>query len=143
MKIHQSTLRLALVLACLVGCSSNDPISQALLFGGGSALGGSIGHEIGDGEIQDVAIGAGVGATAAGLFSYGQGRDRKMAYSKGLDQGHADQVKRLYWIRKDTHRLKDQNEGELRRSYYPLQIPEQTVDGVKIAPHTRYIEVVE
>jgi hypothetical protein len=122
--------------ALITGCSSTRAISDVALGAGGAYLG----HELSDGNPVATAAGAAGGVLLSeGLHSAAKKESQK-AYATGYDKGKSDAVKQQYWLYVSLQRQRNQV-GSVR--LYPVQLPEQRIDGVTFQPSTKYLRIEE
>ena len=62
------------------------------------------------------------------------------AFTSGYDKGKSDAVKQQYWLQVAGQRQRN-SEGNVH--FYPVQLPEQRIDGVIFQPSTKYLQQVE
>ena len=62
------------------------------------------------------------------------------AYANGYDKGKSDAVKQQYWLYVSMQHQRNQI-GNVR--LYPVQLPEQRIDGVTFQPSTKYLRIEE
>src|SRR5207245_10403853 len=62
------------------------------------------------------------------------------AYATGHDKGKNDAVKQQYWLYVSMQRQRNQV-GSVR--LYPVQLPEQRIDGVTFQPSTKLLRIEE
>jgi len=127
----------------LPSCSSlPDAATNAALGGAGAYLG----HELSDGEPIGSLLGAVAGVTSGALLNHHRAEAKEEAHASGYALGRSDEVKRLYWVRKNLHRLAE-GDGLAESpipSYYEMPVPRHVAsDGTVIEPHTKVIEVLE
>jgi hypothetical protein len=62
------------------------------------------------------------------------------AFANGYDKGKSDAVKQQYWLQVSMQHQRSQ-EDNVR--LYPVQLPEQRIDGVTFQPSTKYLRIEE
>ncbi|MBK9137739.1 MAG: hypothetical protein IPM17_03100 [Verrucomicrobia bacterium] len=129
-------LLLALVAGLIAGCSATRPISDVALGAGGAYLG----HELSDGDPLITAAGAAGGVIVSETLHYAAKKQAEKAYATGYDKGKSDAVKQQYWLYVSMQRQRNQV-GSVR--LYPVQLPEQRIDGVTFQPSTKLLRIEE
>jgi hypothetical protein len=127
---------LALVAGLIAGCSATRPISDVALGAGGAYLG----HELSDGDPLITAAGAAGGVIVSETLHYAAKKQSEKAYATGYDKGKSDAVKQQYWLYVSMQRQRNQV-GSVR--LYPVQLPEQRIDGVTFQPSTKLLRIEE
>jgi len=127
---------LALVAGLIAGCSATRPISDVALGAGGAYLG----HELSDGDPLMTAAGAAGGVIVSETLHYAAKKQAEKAYATGYDKGKSDAVKQQYWLYVSMQRQRNQV-GSVR--LYPVQLPEQRIDGVTFQPSTKFLRIEE
>jgi len=122
--------------ALIAGCSSTRAISDVALGAGGAYLG----HELSDGNPVATAAGAAGGVLLSEGLHYAAKKESQKAYATGYDKGKSDAVKQQYWLYVSLQRQRNQV-GSVR--LYPVQLPEQRIDGVTFQPSTKYLRIEE
>ena len=61
-------------------------------------------------------------------------------YATGYDKGKSDAVKQQYWLYVSMQRQRA-HVGSVR--LYPVQLPEQRIDGVTFQPSTKLLRIEE
>ena len=130
------TLLAALVVGLFAGCAATRPISDAALGAGGAYLG----HEISNGDPLITAAGAAGGVVASEALHYGAKKQSEKAYATGYEKGKSDAVKQQYWLYVSMQKQRNQV-GSVR--LYPVQLPEQRIDGVTFEPSTKLLRIEE
>ena len=118
------------------GCSSTRAISDVAMGAGGAYLG----HELSDGNPLATAAGAAGGVLLSEGLHYAAKKESQKAYVTGYDKGKSDAVKQQYWLYVSLQRQRNQV-GSVR--LYPVQLPEQRLDGVTFQPATKYLRIEE
>lgn len=120
----------------LVGCSSTRPLGDVALGAGGAVLG----NQLSDGSPAATAAGAVGGVLLSEGLHYLANKQNQKAYVAGYDKGKSDAVKQQYWLQ-----VAQQREQTSSRSVrlYPIQLPEQRIDGVIFRPATKYLRIEE
>ena len=127
---------LAVVAGLIAGCSATRPISDVALGAGGAYLG----HELSDGDPLITAAGAAGGVIVSETLHYAAKKQAEKAYATGYDKGKSDAVKQQYWLYVSMQRQRNQV-GSVR--LYPVQLPEQRIDGVTFQPSTKLLRIEE
>ena len=120
----------------ITGCSSTRAISDVAMGAGGAYLG----HELSDGNPLATAAGAAGGVLLSEGLHYAARKESQKAYVTGYDKGKSDAVKQQYWLYVSLQRQRNQV-GSVR--LYPVQLPEQRLDGVTFQPATKYLRIEE
>jgi len=126
----------AVVAGLIAGCSATRPISDVALGAGGAYLG----HELSDGDPLITAAGAAGGVIVSETLHYAAKKQSEKAYATGYDKGKSDAVKQQYWLYVSMQRQRNQV-GSVR--LYPVQLPEQRIDGVTFQPSTKLLRIEE
>ena len=126
----------ALVVALFAGCAATRPISDAALGAGGAFLG----HELSNGDPIATAAGAAGGVLVSEGLHYAARKQADKAYATGYDKGKSDAVKQQYWLYVSMQKQRNQV-GSVR--LYPVQLPEQRIDGVTFQPSTKILRIEE
>jgi hypothetical protein len=130
------TLLFALVLGLFTGCVATRPIADTAFGAGGAYLG----HELSNGNPLATAAGAAGGVILSEGLHYAAKKQSNQAYAAGYDKGKSDAVKQQYWLYVSMQRRSDQA-GNVR--LYPVQLPEQRIDGVTFQPTTKLLRIEE
>ena len=130
------TLLAALVLALFTGCAATRPISDAAIGAGGAYLG----HELSNGDPVATAAGAAGGVILSEGLHYAARKQAEKAYATGYDKGKSDAVKQQYWLYVSMQRQRNQVSSV---RLYPVQLPEQRIDGVTFQPSTKLLRIEE
>ncbi len=130
------TLFAALVVALFAGCAATRPFGD-VAFGAGGAY---LGHELSDGDPIATAAGAAGGVILSEGFHYAARKQTEKAYATGYDKGKSDAVKQQYWLYVSMQRQRN-HISSVR--LYPVQLPEQRIDGVTFQPSTKYLRIEE
>ena len=139
---HQHLERLLGLVVCatsaalLTGCSASRTISDVALGAGGAYLG----HELSHGNPAVTAAGAAGGVLLSEGVHYAAKNESQKAYATGYDKGKSDAVKQQYWLYVSLQRQRNQV-GSVR--LYPVQLPEQRIDGVTFQPSLKYLRIEE
>ena len=127
---------LAVVAGLIAGCSATRPISDVALGAGGAYLG----HELSNGDPLITAAGAAGGVVVSETLHYAARKQSEKAYATGYDKGKSDAVKQQYWLYVAMQKQRNQvNNVRL----YPVQLPEQRIDGVTFQPSTKLLRIEE
>lgn len=127
---------LALIAGLIAGCSATRPISDVALGAGGAYLG----HELSDGDPLITAAGAAGGVIVSETLHYAAKKQSEKAYATGYDKGKSDAVKQQYWLYVSMQQRRNQV-ANVR--LYPVQLPEQRIDGVTFQPSTKLLRIEE
>jgi len=130
------TLLCAAVAGLFAGCSAMRPIDDAALGAGGAYLGNSLSH---GSPVATVAGAAGGVLVSEGLH-YAAKTQSDKAFASGYDKGKSDAVKQQYWLYVSMQHQRNEA-GSVR--LYPVQLPEQRIDGVTFQPSTKYLRIEE
>ena len=118
------------------GCSAMRPIDDAALGAGGAYLGNELSH---GNPIATVGGAAGGVLVSEGLH-YAAKTQTDKSFAKGYDKGKSDAVKQQYWLYVSMQHQRNQDSGV---RLYPVQLPEQRIDGVTFQPSTKYLRIEE
>ena len=129
-------LSLVLVVGLFAGCAATRPISDVALGAGGAYLG----HELSDGDPLITAAGAAGGVIVSETLHYAAKKQAEKAYATGYDKGKSDAVKQQYWLYVSMQR---QRNKVANVRLYPVQLPEQRIDGVTFQPSTKLLRIEE
>ena len=120
----------------LSGCAATRPITDTVLGAGGAYAG----YELSGGSPLGTAAGAAGGVLVSEGANYLAKKSADKSYASGYDKGKSDAVKQQYWLYVSMQRQRSQN-GVVR--LYPVQLPEQRVDGVTFQATTKYLRIEE
>jgi hypothetical protein len=67
---------------------------------------------------------------------YAAKKQADKAYATGYDQGKSDAVKQQYWLYVSMQKQRNQISSV---RLYPVQLPEQRIDGVTFQSSTKYL----
>jgi hypothetical protein len=67
-------------------------------------------------------------------------KQAEKAYATGYDKGKRDAVKQQYWLHVSMKKQRNQVSSV---RLYPVQRPEQRVDGVTFQPSTKFLRIEE
>jgi len=126
----------ALVVAACAGCAASRPISDTVLGAGGAFAG----YELSGGSPIGAVAGAAGGVLVSEGAHYLAKKQADKSYTNGYEKGKSDAVKQQYWLYVSMQRQRSQN-GTVR--LYPVQLPEQRIDGVTFQPSTKYLRIEE
>ena len=129
-------LLLTLVAGLFTGCAATRPIGDVALGAGGAYLG----HELSDGDPLITAAGAAGGVIVSETLHYAAKKQADKAYASGYDKGKSDAVKQQYWLYVSLQQRRNQV-ANVR--LYPVQLPEQRIDGVMFQPSTKLLRIEE
>jgi len=137
LKIYASNILLAvLAVGFFTGCAATRPISDTALGAGGAYLG----HELSNGDPLAIAAGAAGGVILSEGLHFAAKKQSDKAYVAGYDKGKSDAVKQQYWLYVAMQKQRNQvNNVRL----YPVQLPEQRIDGVTFQPSTKLLRIEE
>ena len=130
------TLLAAVAVALLEGCAATRPIGDAALGAGGAYLG----HELSGGDPIATAAGAAGGVIVSETLHYAARKQAEKAYASGYDKGKSDAVKQQYWLYVSMQKQRNQVSSV---RLYPVQLPEQRIDGVTFQPSTKILRIEE
>ena len=130
------TLLIALIGGLFAGCAATRPISDVALGAGGAYLG----NKLSNGDPVATAAGAAGGVLVSEGLHYAAKTQANKAYANGYDKGKSDAVKQQYWLYVSMQRQRNQVGGV---RLYPVQLPEQRIDGVTFQPSTKYLRIEE
>ncbi len=126
----------ALVAGLLTGCAATRPIGDVALGAGGAYLG----YELSHGNPIATAAGAAGGVIVNEGLHFAAKKQSDKSYSAGYDKGKSDAVKQQYWL--SVAMQQPRNHGGSVR-LYPVQLPEQRIDGVTFQPTTKLLRIEE
>ncbi len=129
-------LRFVLVPCLFMGCAATRPVSDMALGAGGAYAG----YELSGGSALGTAAGAAGGVLVSEGANYLAKRQSDKSYNTGYEKGKSDAVKQQYWLYVAMQHQRDQT-GSVR--LYPVQLPEQRIDGVTFQPSTKYLRIEE
>lgn len=127
---------LAVIVGLFAGCAATRPIGDTVLGAGGAYLG----HELSDGNPIATAAGAAGGVLLSEGMHYLAKKETQKAYAAGYDKGKSDAVKQQYWLYVSLQRQRNRVSNV---RLYPVQLPEQRIDGVTFQPTTKYLRIEE
>ena len=127
---------LAVIVGLFAGCAATRPIGDTVLGAGGAYLG----HELSDGNPIATAAGAAGGVLLSEGMHYLAKKETQKAYAAGYDKGKSDVVKQQYWLYVSLQRQRNRVSSV---RLYPVQLPEQRIDGVTFQPTTKYLRIEE
>jgi hypothetical protein len=127
---------LAAIIGLFAGCAATRPIGDTVLGAGGAYLG----HELSDGNPIATAAGAAGGVLLSEGMHYLAKKETQKAYAAGYDKGKSDAVKQQYWLYMSLQRQRNRVSNV---RLYPVQLPEQRIDGVTFQPTTKYLRIEE
>ena len=130
------TLLCVLIAGLFAGCAATRPIADTAFGAGGAYLG----HELSNGDPLATAAGAAGGVILSEGLHYAAKKQSDKAYASGYDKGKSDAVKQQYWLYVTMQRQRNQA-GSIR--LYPVQLPEQRIDGVTFQPSTKFLRIEE
>ena len=127
---------LTAITGLFAGCAATRPIGDTVLGAGGAYLG----HELSDGNPIATAAGAAGGVLLSEGMHYLAKKETQKAYAAGYDKGKSDAVKQQYWLYVSLQRQRNRVSNV---RVYPVQLPEQRIDGVTFQPTTKYLRIEE
>ena len=136
MHLTIKTLFCAAVIGLFSGCTAMRPIDDAALGAGGAYLGNELSH----GNPIATVAGAAGGVLASEGLHYAAKTQADKAYANGYDKGKSDAVKQQYWLYVS---MQHQHSQDSSVRLYPVQLPEQRIDGVMFQPSTKYLRIEE
>jgi hypothetical protein len=139
-KIIPLTLKSLLCVAAaglFASCSAMRPIDDAALGAGGAYLGNSLSH----GNALATVGGAAGGVLVSEGLHYAAKTQADKAFTDGYDKGKSDAVKQQYWLYVAQQHQSASAAGNVR--LYPVQLPEQRIDGVTFQPSTKLLRIEE
>ncbi len=126
-----------ITVSLLTGCAATRTISDVALGAGGAALA----NEMSDGDPVAIAGGAAAGVLVSEGLHYAARSQAEKAYNSGYNKGRSDAVKQQYWLYVS---MQEQANARNRRvRLYPVQLPEQVIDGVIFQPTTQFLRIEE
>jgi len=126
----------AAIVGLFAGCAATRPIGDTVL----GASGAYLGHELSDGNPIATAAGAAGGVLLSEGMHYLARKETQKAYAAGYDKGKSDAVKQQYWLYVSLQRQRNRVSNV---RLYPVQLPEQRIDGVTFQPTTKYLRIEE
>ncbi len=132
----QKNLLFTLAAALASGCAATRPIGDAALGAGGAYLG----YSLSDGNPAWTAAGAAGGVLVSEGLHYAAKKQSDKSFTEGYEKGKSDAVKQQYWLYVAMQRQGNQVPAV---RLYPVQLPEQRVDGVTFQPSTKYLRIEE
>jgi len=129
-------LFITLAAGLFVGCAATRPIGDVALGAGGAYLG----NKLSNGDPLVTAAGAAGGVLVSEGLHYAAKTQADKAFANGYDKGKSDAVKQQYWLYVSMQHQRNQV-GSVR--LYPVQLPEQRIDGVTFQPSTKYLRIEE
>lgn len=124
------------VAGLFAGCSAMRPIDDVALGAGGAYLGSELSH----GNAAATVAGAAGGVLLSEGLHYATKSQADKAFTSGYDKGKSDAVKQQYWLYVSMQHQRNEA-GSVR--LYPVQLPEQRIDGVIFQPSTKYLRIEE
>lgn len=124
------------IVTVLTGCAATRPIGSVTLGAGGAYLG----HELSNGDPLGTAAGAAGGVLLSEGLHYLAKMETQKAYVSGYDKGKSDAVKQQYWLYVSMQKQRNQVS---RVRLYPVQLPEQRIDGVTFQSSTKLLRIDE
>jgi hypothetical protein len=126
-----------LAVSLLTGCAATRTISDVAMGAGGAALA----NEMSDGDPVAIAGGAAAGVLVSKGLHYVARSQAEKAYSAGYNKGRSDAVKQQYWLYVSMQEQANAHNRRIR--LYPVQLPEQIIDGVIFQPSTQFLRIEE
>ena len=127
----------AAVIGLFAGCSAMRPVDDAALGAGGAYLGNNLSH----GNAVATVAGAAGGVLVSEGLHYAAKTQADKAFANGYDKGKSDAVKQQYWLYVSLQHQQHNEAGSVR--LYPVQLPEQRIDGVTFQPSTKFLRIEE
>jgi len=131
------TVLALLVVSVFAGCAATRPIGDVVLGAGGAYLG----HELSNGNPIATAGGAAGGVILNEGLHFAAKKQSDKSYAAGYDKGKSDAVKQQYWLYVSMQQQQRNQVGSVH--LYPVQLPEQCIDGVTFKPTTKYLRIEE
>ena len=126
--------KLLLLIPILTGCAATRTVSDVGLGASGAVLA----HQLSGGSPGATAAGAAAGVLVSeGIHSVAD-KAKEKAWTTGYNQGRSDAVKQQYWLYVGSQKPR---EGSTR--LYPIQVPEQEIDGVTFKATTKLLRIEE
>jgi len=126
--------------ACFVclftGCAALTRTTTDVGLGAGGA---AIGGVLSKGNPLAIVGGAAGGVLLGEGLHYANGKLNEQSYQTGYDKGRSDAVKQQYWLYVGMQQARAGDEGRVR--LYPVQLPEQVIDGVIFKPTTQFLRI--
>lgn len=132
-----SMLLPVLAVSLLTGCAATRTISDVAMGAGGAALA----NEMSDGDPVAIAGGAAAGVLVSEGLHYAAKSQAEKAYNSGYNKGRSDAVKQQYWLYVSMQEQVNARNRRIR--LYPVQLPEQIIDGVIFQPSTQFLRIEE
>jgi hypothetical protein len=130
------TLIASFAVGLFAGCAVTRPITDTALGAGGAYLG----HEFSNGDPLATAAGAAGGVILSEGLHFAAKKQSEKAYATGYDKGRSDAVKQQYWL---YVAAQQQRNPAANVRLYPVQLPEQRIDGVTFQPTTKLLRIEE
>ena len=118
------------------GCAATRPIADTALGAGGAYLG----NKLSNGDPLATVAGAAGGVILSEGLHFAAKKQSDKAYAAGYDKGKSDAVKQQYWLYVCMQKQRNQVGGV---RLYPVQLPEQRIDGVTFQPSTKFLRIEE
>lgn len=126
-----------ITVSLLTGCAATRTISDVVMGAGGAALA----NKLSDGDPVAIAGGAAAGVLVSEGLHYAAKSQAEKAYNAGYNRGRSDTVKQQYWLY--VSKQEQVNARNHRVQLYPVQLPEQVIDGVIFQPTTQLLRIEE
>ena len=136
MKRCIGSLFLMVSLLTLAGCNSLPEVGTVAAGGAGGA---ALAHELSDGDLGWTALGAAAGSLAGMGAAHLIEENEREAYQAGYDAGRNQAVKQQYWMLQNQQRESSLGNTDDTAVWVPITLPEEEVDGVRLAERTIYI----
>ena len=120
----------------VTGCSLLRPATDVAAGAGGGVLADELSH----GNPAITAAGAAGGVLLSEGGFYLADLQATNAFTAGYEKGRSDAVKQQYWLYIAMQQQRNQV-GSVR--LYPVQLPEQRIDGVTFQPSTKFLRIEE
>ncbi len=121
----------------LTGCAGS---SRAIVPMAGAGVGTVAGYYGSGGNPLWTAVGGVGGAGAAAILQNHKIHRETKAFQSGYDKGRSDSVKEQYWMQQNLQQTRAAT-AAMPVTLYPIPIPEQDIDGVKLQPTTRILRI--
>ena len=120
----------------VTGCAAVRPVTDMAAGAGGGVIANQLSH----GNPGITAAGAAGGVLLSEGGFYLAGKAEQNAYTTGYEKGRSDAVKQQYWLYVAQQRQRNQVTNV---RLYPVQLPEQRIDGVTFQPTTKNLRIEE
>lgn len=127
---------LASILALFTGCAAVTRTTTDVSLGAGGA---AIGAELSHNNPYAIIGGAAGGVLLGETLHFANGKLNEQSYRTGYNQGRSDAVKQQYWLYVSLQQNQGGKNSQVR--LYPVNLPEQMIDGVIFQPTTQYLRI--